>query len=72
LSIKCYVNNNPDGQLALLTTLMPPPEDNPNDEVNGNFKSIIYNKNTNLSKLILIKFIIFMYYMNTYKNNKWK
>jgi len=49
---------------------MPPPEDNPNDEVNGNFKSIIYNKNTNLSKLILIKFIIFMYYMNTYKNNK--
>jgi len=33
-TFQCYVNNNPDGQLALLTTLMPPPEDNPNDEVN--------------------------------------
>jgi hypothetical protein len=33
-TFQCYVNNNPDGQLALLTTLMPPPEDNPNDEIN--------------------------------------
>lgn len=33
-TFQCYVYNNPDSQLALLTTLMPPPEDNPNDDLN--------------------------------------